>query len=327
MFSTSLAHHSIAAVQVEPTTPLINQRFEVAAGAYSSFDLRLEASTNLIVRISVEDWPGNDINTWLVDLPNYQRLQAGQEFSYFEEPSGSVQQNAFYRFVAPTTNVYYLVFDNRSSRSKRVVTTRVFTSGDEPTEHSKATEKFYSGLYDYLKKLFEFEDFDIYVMLCGTANAYSTPDIVICQELHEMLTQQRVPGAITFAFLHEAAHSLLHVWDYPLFDNEDAADELATFLLLVIDQKDLALQAAQWWSRSGSDQEALSKLYVDDRHAVSPQRARNIVAWLNEEEDIERRWLRLLAPRMTTEVLEAVIAGESDPEETKIAQEELARRE
>ena len=257
-------------------------------------------------------------------LPNYQLLQAGREFGYFEEPSGSVRPNAFYRFVAPTTNIYYLVLDNRRSRSKRVVHTTVYTSGDEPTEHSKATEKFYSVVYDALQELFEFEDFDIYVMRCGTVNAYSTPNIVICQELYETLTQQRVPGAIFFVFLHEVAHSLLYVWDYPLFDNEDVADELATFLLL--EQSDLALQAAQWWSRSGSDQEALSKLYVDDRHAVSPQRARNIVTWLNKEDEMARRWLRLLAPRMTTSALKDYTSDDHDAPLRQIARGELARR-
>ena len=50
------------------------------------------------------------------------------------------------------------------------------------------------------------------------SNAFSSPDIVICYELDEMLRVQGVPGAMMFVFLHEVSHSLLNVWDYPLYD-------------------------------------------------------------------------------------------------------------
>lgn len=60
----------------------------------------------------------------------------------------------------------------------------------------------------------------------------------------------------------------------------------ATVLALLIEKDEVALQAAQWWAQAGSRQEALDKLVIDDRHTVSPQRARNIVHWLNQRKEL-----------------------------------------
>jgi hypothetical protein len=41
----------------------------------------------------------------------------------------------------------------------------------------------------------------------------------------------------------------------------------------------------------------------DDRHTVSPQRARNVIRWLNQPDDLLQRWMRLLTPHLQTEAL------------------------
>ncbi len=50
-------------------------------------------------------------------------------------------------------------------------------------------------------------------------------------------------------------------------------------------------------------QEALNKLWLDDRHTLSPQRARNITRWLNQREALLRRWQKVLVPNLQTPVL------------------------
>jgi hypothetical protein len=219
--------------------------------------------------------------------------------------------------------------DNRAALANRNVQITATKIVDGETEESRQIHDLYAKLYyETLKKIFIFEDFDIYVQMCGTPNAFSSPDIYMCRELTDMLLDQNRPEVITFVFLHEAAHSLLNVWDYPLYDNEDAADELATVLLLLADGKTHALGAARWWAERGSKDEALAKMWLDDRHTVSPQRARNIVNWVNNEEELTRRWLHLLIPKFTDEALESAAADTENLEASHIlaAQQELLKR-
>ena len=209
----------------------------------------------------------------------------------------------------------------------RNVHTYLYKIDNGETVASKATKDFYSTLYnDYLKKMFVFPDFNIYVRMCGFPNAFSSPDITMCQELENSLDSKNVDGAILFVFLHESAHSLLNLWDYPLYDNEDAADELATVLLLVGDQKDKALQAAKWWAEQSLESHAIAKHWMDDRHTVSSQRARNIVNWINNENELKRRWFTLLIPKMRDEMLELMLQDESPSETLQLIEEELIKR-
>jgi hypothetical protein len=66
---------------------------------------------------------------------------------------------------------------------------------------------------------------------------------------------------------------------------------------------------------------------VDDRHTVSPQRARNIITWINNEDELTRRWLHLLIPKMTDEALTA-LSSEPDPSDPHraAADQELTKR-
>ena len=95
----------------------------------------------------------------------------------------------------------------------------------------------------------------------------------------------------------------MRLWGLPLSDNEDVADEFATVCTILVKQRQPALQAVQWWASQTSQQEALSKLWFDDRHTVSPQRARNVIRWLNQPDDLLQRWIRLPTPHLQTEAL------------------------
>ena len=74
------------------------------------------------------------------------------------------------------------------------------------------------------------------------------PNITLCAELVEEMASKNMVGAISFAYLHELAHTLMKQWGLPLWDNEDAADEFATAFLLIGKQDAIALQAAQYWA-------------------------------------------------------------------------------
>ncbi|MBI1739557.1 MAG: hypothetical protein HY233_02405 [Acidobacteriales bacterium] len=308
-------------VYVEPSVVVIRDTVAVQAGGTGGYNFSLTRGSRLIAELGVEGGANNRIDVWLLDQANYQRYQAGQQFSYFKGTSGPITHGAKYQFVVPTTNIYYLVLDNRRAwMLSRTVKLNVYAILPEPTPETKQLESVLETQYQGLKKVFIFPDFNISIRHCGFENAFSNPNITLCAELIENLANQQLPSATAFVFFHELGHSLLRGWGLPMWDNEDAADEFATVLMMMGHQEAGALQAAQWWAGRGSTQEALSKLTIDDRHTISPQRARNIIHWLNSKDELLSRWERVFIPNIQTAMLaqmlrdhdwdEALIRGE-----------------
>jgi hypothetical protein len=324
VITTYSAH---AEVYVEAVEVLVSGDTHISSGNYASYDLTLTKGEVLVVDIQV-DGGGGPLDTWLVDHANLQRYEAGQKYSYLEAGSGEVERSSSFRFEVPEANIYYVVLDlTRGIPAARDVHTYAYKIADVETEESIQTKKYYARLYQLFELSFLFDDFDVHVAMCGMENAFSTPDIVICHELKDMLHRENVPEAIDYAFFHKAAHSLLNAWDYPLYDNEDVADELATNLLLVFGQKKTALAAAKWWANGGSNDEALARVWLDDRHTLSPQRARNIISWVNNEDELKRRWWHLVIPKMTDETLKVTAEQNHTGANTQVAiQQELDRR-
>jgi putative metallopeptidase DUF4344 len=259
---------------------------------------------------------------WLVDAVNYQLFVAGQQFQYFTGTSGSIRGGAKYTFQVPEANVYYLVLDNsRAWRLPRNVQLYVYAKLPEPTP-----QQIFNTMYDALKEAFVFDDFQLSIQHCGLENAFSDPNITICTELVESLRDQNLDQALAFILFHELGHTFLRSWAQPGWDNEDMADEFATALLVMGKEDQTALSAAQWWASRTSEQEALAKLWLDDRHTVSPQRARNIIRWVNQPDELTRRWLRVLIPNMQTAALEKAL-DDADPRIDKaLVRGELAKR-
>jgi hypothetical protein len=174
--------------------------------------------------------------------------------------------------------------------------------------------------------VFIFPDFQVSVRHCGVVNAFSNPNITLCAELLDELEAKGMMDAFTFVYLHELGHTLMKEWGLPLWDNEDAADEFATAFLLMANQQKIALTAAQWWSSEGvSKQDAVAKIWMDDRHSLSPQRARNIIHWINNAREIVPRWQHVFVPNMQTTSLESMLRNPevSDKDSVK---SELVRR-
>jgi hypothetical protein len=87
-----------------------------------------------------------------------------------------------------------------------------------------------------------------------------------------------------------------------------------------------ALRAAQRWASQNSQQEALSKLWHDDRHTVSPQRARNGIHWLNQPDDLLQPWVRLMTPHLQTNALQLLMNDSRLAPVKNVTQVELQRR-
>lgn len=203
---------------------------------------------------------------------------------------------------------------------------------DPSVPNADLKESFTALIYWMLRETFVFEDFSISYKPCGFVNASSNPNITMCVELLNELDKMGIPRAELFILSHEIGHSMLYLWGYPLYDNEDAADEFATlFMSLSPSTKPIAEEAALWFEQNASIVQTLSAHWKDDRHTLSPQRARNIGRWLKEPQALKKRWSALLLPKMKTEALRRELKmGASDPNGTTadmaMMAEELAKR-
>lgn len=194
-------------------------------------------------------------------------------------------------------------------------------------ENLKTFKKVMEDFYQLTKKFFIFPDFRIEVRYCGFENAFSDPNITMCKELIESLVDQGLEKAVVFILFHELGHTLLRLWNYPLWNNEDVADEFATVIMLLSNQETIAFDAAQWFASRTSVQEAMDKLRADDRHTLSPQRARNIINWLNQSDELMRRWQKIFVPNMQTETLKSIDKDIKTPWiDHKLIRAELAKR-
>lgn len=174
--------------------------------------------------------------------------------------------------------------------------------------------KFTYGLwYLILKTFFIFPDFDIHFKYCGTKNAYfNHKGIIMCNEYVADFVNHGVEDALQWVFFHEVGHALPYYWDDPMYSNEDAADEFATAILLMMDDmtddkedtyKEIIETSIRQKKTNSSFFESLTKLLVDDRHSTSVQRSRNISNWLNDAENLKRQWFKKLIPNIQTATL------------------------
>ena len=313
-------------VYVEPWQTLVYGSVNVRAGQALQYNFGFTRGTKLSAQFQVNGGLNNQIQVILLDDDNYQRYAARQPYRFYSGTSGTIRGIGKYDFVIPQTGVYHVVLDNgRAWLLSRTVTLHLYAILPEPTAASTRIQEAFEKEYLALKKVFIFDDFNISIRHCGVENAFSNPNITLCIELIDELSRRNLSGAMSFVFFHELGHSLLRSWGYPLWDNEDAADEFATVFLMMAKSPQSALEAAEWWSGQVSTSDAVAKIWMDDRHTLSPQRARNIAHWLNNQSELLPRWEKLLIPNLQTPVLKGLL---TNPEgfDQQAVQAELLRR-
>ncbi|HWR36251.1 MAG TPA: DUF4344 domain-containing metallopeptidase [Clostridia bacterium] len=318
---------STPSVYIEPSRNLVRDVIQVSAGQAKWYALTLERGSIVYADFKVEGGLNNKAAVWLLDEFNLRQFLAHQQFRYFPGTSGEVRGVGRYTFGVPQSGTYYLVIDNGRAwfmpRNVKVYAYEVLPY--QPAELQMAEQQL-ATFYNVLRSAFVFPDFSISIRHCGMENAFSDPNITMCEELLESLAAQRLEPAITFILFHELGHTLLKQWGLPTWDNEDVADEFATVFMIMAHEQNGAIAAAKFWASSGTRQEALSKLYIDDRHTVSPQRARNILHWLSKQDDLVQRWQKLIIPNMQTEALRQLRQGTSGAFDQRMVEAELRGR-
>ena len=136
---------------------------------------------------------------------------------------------------------------------------------------------------------------------CGQVNAFydrSKNAIFVCYELWKnivdrMAREKRTDrndlgsiaaGALSFVFLHELGHTLIDHFSLPVLGREeDAADQIATFLLIRMAGNNVDI--ARYWTVGAhwffnKRQLFFTRGHFSGEHSVDPQRQFNIACWI-----------------------------------------------
>lgn len=307
----------LALLALAPAGPVAaaeqSARASAQVGPGDTYTARLGAvpgGARLSIRIS-SDLP---VDVILLDERDY------LAFPDLEGPlfEGRADDELRFSLRVPTSGDYYLVIDNRDGDAARAVTLAVTASADAaaPADLQNRLERAHAELERFernLRRLFVFDELDIRIRRCGTANTFAdavSDTIYICAELGRKLLEgtddrAQARNIFLFAVLHEVGHVLLRQWDYPFYENEEVADEFATVLLVMLGQGERARSLVDYFAGLSPEEELARKRDRDDRHPLSVQRARTIGGWL-EDPGLARRWQKVLVPHMQTDVLQAL---------------------
>src|SRR5687768_10895622 len=156
-------------------------------------------------------------------------------------------------------------------------------------------------LGDFAKTLNEMVEVPVELGLrfaeCGEENAYYDPDekvVSVCYELlmsyYELLGEkfetedeldEAVVGAFMFVFFHEIGHALVDVLELPVTGREeDAVDQLSTWLLITGEVEDAVVNGALVFEVSASKSDEVTHDEFADEHSLDDQRVYNILCWL-----------------------------------------------
>ncbi len=254
----------------------------------------------------------NTVKAWLVTEENFRRRRAGKRYYYIKGAGGTVRKTGKIVYRATKEGDYYFLIRSGSTNGNTPVKLVVYTLQPRLTPEFLRERKFYDRMYRAYIAMFKSRYFDINVRVCGIKNAFSDyeSNITICRELIIDLKRKGHGEAIKFILHHEFAHSLLKIWGWPLYDNEDVADEFATVLSLMFRQYKAPLAAARWWAKRPVSARYLRyKIRKYDRHTITIQRARNILKWMKEPRKLLKKWQKFLISNMTNAALKVLKRG------------------
>ncbi len=303
--------------------------FEVPGGTWKS--IRLKNLPNGAV-VGIDLRTDGAVTVSLVDDDEHQRSPD------FIQPlfSSRVDTKMSFSVTTPSAGHYYVVLDNRLAAVSRRINLTVRAApgksgGPIAGGRSAAAEEVLLKFEAQLNRIFVFEPFPIHVRHCGVPVAFvHDAGIVMCAEYAKKLyktlgDKYRASDALLFTLFHEVGHVLLKQWQYPFHDNEEVADEFATAVMVMLDQRKRVLAKAEYFAANPSISEILAKAFKDDRHPLSVQRARNIRRWA-EDPNLVRKWQSIFVPHMQTALLEQLQQQPTSWTDLDLVEKELASR-
>ena len=317
-----------AEVHLKPTQHLINQVFQIPAYRCQEVQMLLQKGAELYGGYDVQGAVDNRIGIEMLDEWNRNLRSAGQAYQHFTAMSGDINGTATLKFQAPSEGNYFAEFCNdKALLLDRIVHVDLYTTRNTLTPEEEQARVASQKAVEMFREHFSLPEFDVNVVPCGVVNAFSDPNVTICNEIIESFPKAQAAQLFNFVLFHELGHTTLKLWGLPGWDNEDMADEFASSLLLMGNDRDTVLTAANWWLTQSSNimAEALSKIGIDDRHSLSSQRARNIHGWAEDDGKLVQRWMVLFAPHLSRSALVDSLKDKRF-ENNPVLKQELARR-
>lgn len=159
--------------------------------------------------------------------------------------------------------------------------------------------KDFEELTNGLNKTFRLPvDITVNLQECGISNTFYEPqtqEITICYELIDYFATEfgqqtkseasfgsYLVGATFFTFFHQAGHALIDILKLPVTQEENIAEQIATFLLTKVgdEGEEAALSGLHWFTLAASQPELNAKIAFFDQHLTELESFYNIVCLL-----------------------------------------------
>ena len=319
-------------VSADMTTDPVSQYTIVNAGSYQVIPLPSTTNFNDYYKITINTHNAvyRDLTAFIIDEENLTSFKEGYRYKgigYSKAQTPFILQGS----INSPSQKYLLIDNTYAGLINKKVSCTLEAKFEASAEQRENTKKLFSKMYTSLKKDLIFPDFNIYIEPCDNANALSetkTGNIHFCSEMFDLLVKNNNEKAFLGVFLHEVGHSLLGLWGIPGNNNEDIADEFATYILLSGGPNGYAYLDAtlQFWQNRNSAAEALNIMQNGDRHSLSIQRMRNIKENMLTGEAFIKKWNRLIYDHHTDVALNDVIKEPTRGADVELATKVLAQR-
>lgn len=280
-------------VRVESAKVLVHERINLLSGASAVYSL--ESGPSGFSKLRVNVLGDSRIPVRLLDSRNYSLYKSGSHFDSLPFTTENVRHLRFFYFDVPGAGTYHLVVGPLSEGSSRKVI--VFATGiyDHMPEDRRRLLDLYRGFYESVEKSFVFPEFSITVGGCGEENAFSVPNIFICNEFLAGLPREEHGYLAVWVASHELGHNLLKAWGSPLWDDEASADELGSVILSLTPYRMPVVEAV---SGLLNGRQRMRRLVNSQRWRLLIQRARRTAGWLAYPEELRAKWAAFLMPHV-----------------------------
>jgi hypothetical protein len=296
---------------------------DVPAGEWKGVKIK-SLPGDAVVAVQIES-DGN-IVVGFVDAKSYKKPPESQRPLFI----GQVEKQLSFSVSIAEPGDHYLLLDNRLGKESRAVRATVRAARGS-ADQMEAANRILRDFEQKLHQIFVFDPFPMAIQKCGSSKAFvESPGVIVCAEyvyqLHALIKdKQKTTDALSFSIFHEVARVLLAKWDHPFRSDKDVADEFATVLITMVNQRERALGAASYFSQNSSDYYAMKKIFQHERHPLSPERANNVLVWTKDRE-LLRKWQELLVPHMQTALLKRLKQRPTPWTDLPLVEKELANR-
>ncbi len=299
---------------------------DIPPGKWKSLRLR-NLPKDAVVAVQVVS--SGEITVALVDSRDYER------FSETSRPLrplfvGRSEKRLAFSVSIPVKGDCFLILDNRSGQQQRSVTAAIRAAPAGPGQ-TKSVEEILKKFEQQLHQVLVFQPSPMNVKKCGSPKAFAeSPGIVLCEEyVHHLFdvlkNKQRTQDVLSFSIFHEVARVLLAQWNHPSSADENVADEFATVLMVMFNQKERAIASAEYLLKNPSISETLGKLFGDGRHPPSAARAKSIAGWAKDPQ-LVLAWQKFLVLHMQTALLKKLRQQPTSWTDLPLVEKELAQR-